>query len=103
MGHLDDPETREGLEIIERNAKSQAQLINDLLDMNRIISGKIRLDVRPMELIEIVNAALNTVRPSAETKRILLKGVVESPAIHIYADAARIQQVLWNLLSNAVK
>ena len=103
MGNLEDPETREGLEIIERNAKSQAQLIDDLLDMNRIVSGKIRLDIRPVELIEIVNAAVNTVRPSAEAKRILLKGVVESPAIHIYADAARIQQVLWNLLSNAVK
>jgi signal transduction histidine kinase/ActR/RegA family two-component response regulator len=90
-------------ESIERNARSQAQLIEDLLDVSRIVCGKMRLDVRPISLTPIIKAALDSVRPAAEAKQIRLRMTIDSAADELAADQARTQQVVWNLLSNAIK
>jgi signal transduction histidine kinase/ActR/RegA family two-component response regulator len=91
-----------GLETIERNARTQVQLINDLLDVARVVSGKLRLDLNPTDPSPIVNAAVNVVRPAAEAKNISLE-VVAAPVGIISADDERLQQVVTNLLTNAVK
>lgn len=93
----------EGVAAIERSARMQAQLIDDLLDMNRIVSGKLRLEVQSMELAPVIEAALETVRPSAEAKNIRIQRVLNPAAGLIKGDPTRLQQVVWNLLSNAVK
>jgi signal transduction histidine kinase/ActR/RegA family two-component response regulator len=99
----DDPEeVASGLEIIERNARVQAQLIEDLLDMSRIISGKIRLDVRSVDPTTVIEAAIESVRPAADAKEIRIQSVLD-PCGPVTGDPGRLQQVLWNLLSNAVK
>lgn len=103
MPGISDSEMREAAETIERNARVQAQLIEDLLDMNRIISGKIRLDIRPTYLAEVVEAALETVRPSAEAKQLRIDLVLNPFAGPVHGDPSRLQQVIWNLLSNAIK
>lgn len=92
-----------GIESIERNAKAQAQLIEDLLDVSRIISGKVHLDVREVTLTPIIHEALDAVRPAAEAKSIRLTVSIESAAEHLRADPGRLQQVIWNLLSNSIK
>lgn len=92
-----------GLAVIERNARAQTQIIADLLDMNRIISGKVRLDVRPMSLGPIVQAAVDAVAPAAQAKGVALQVSLESSADLVSGDPDRLQQVFWNLLSNAVK
>ncbi|CAN5919996.1 ATP-binding protein [soil metagenome] len=99
----EDPELRRGLETIARNARSHAQMIEDLLDMNRIVSGKIRLDVQGVDLPGIVDAAIDSARPSVEAKSIHLLKTLDPAAGPIFGDPHRIQQVIWNLLSNAVK
>ena len=96
-------EGRRGLETIARNARAQAKLIEDLLDMNRIVSGKIRLDVQPVDLPPIVNAAIDSVLPSAEAKGITVRRTIDPHAGPVIGDPNRLQQVVWNLLSNAVK
>ena len=93
---------RQGIETIERNARAQTRLIEDLLDMSRIISGKIRLDLQTVELAGVVAAAIEVVRPAAEGKGVRLEKEIEAVGA-ITADANRLQQVLWNLLSNAIK
>ncbi len=93
----------EGLETIERNSKMQVQLIEDLLDLSRIISGKLRLDVQNVNLVEVIDSAVATVRPAAEAKEIRLHSVLDPLAGPVTGDPARLQQVVWNLLSNAVK
>ncbi|MDQ3364545.1 MAG: ATP-binding protein [Myxococcota bacterium] len=98
-----ESDTRRGLETIARNARSQAQLIEDLLDMNRIISGKIRLDVQRVELDAIITAAMDSVAPSAEGKSIRLRKALDPLAGPVHGDPHRLQQVVWNLLSNAIK
>ncbi len=99
-----DAETAsQALETIERNAKSQAQLIEDLLDVSRIITGKLRLDIRPVEPVAVINAAIDAVRPAAEAKNVRLQTVLDPWAGIISGDPDRLQQVLWNLLSNALK
>jgi signal transduction histidine kinase/ActR/RegA family two-component response regulator len=103
MGGLDVDETERGLETIERNAKLQAQLVEDLLDVSRIISGKVRLDLRPAELPAIVEAALDSVRPGAVAKRIRIVPVFDAHVGPVLGDPERLQQVAWNLLSNAIK
>ncbi len=93
----------EGLTIIERNARAQNQIIEDLLDMSRIISGKVRLDVHRMDLAPIVEAAIETVRPAATAKGIRVQTVLDPTARPVSGDPNRLQQVFWNLLSNAIK
>jgi len=92
-----------GLETIERNVRAQTQIVNDLLDMSRIISGKIHLEVQPMYLHEVINAALDAVRPSAAAKHIRIHPLLDSSIGLVRGDPNRLQQVLWNLLTNAVK
>ena len=93
----------QGLEAIDRNAKMQAQLIDDLLDVSRIVSGKLNLDVRPLDLASVARAAINVVRPAADAKGITLDYSEEPGLGAISADSARMHQIIWNLLSNAVK
>lgn len=93
----------EGLEVIERNTRVQAQLIEDLLDMSRIISGKLRLDVQPVDLQDVVRAAVASVRHSAEAKELRLQVVLDPAAGPVRADPDRLQQCFWNLLTNAIK
>jgi PAS domain S-box-containing protein len=103
IGKLDDATAARALDTIERNAESQNQLIEDLLDFSRIISGKIRLDVRRVELDSLAEAALDVVRPAADAKGIRLQSVLDPRAGPVSGDPERLQQVLWNLLSNAIK
>jgi signal transduction histidine kinase len=102
-GKLDAASTTRALETIERNARAQAQLIADLLDVSRIITGKLRLDFKPVELRRIIEAVLESVRPAADAKGILLDISVAPLASPVLGDADRLQQVVWNLLSNAIK
>ena len=103
LGKLNQANTERAVETIYRNAKSQAQLVADLLDVSRIISGKLRLDVRTVDMIYIVNAAIDSIRPAADAKGILLQTMLDPAAGPISGDADRLQQVVWNLLTNAVK
>ncbi len=96
-------EVAEGLRTIERNARAQAQIIEDLLDMSRIISGKVRLDVQRVEIAALIRDAVETTKPSANAKGIDLSVVLDPMAGPVSGDPARLQQVMWNLLSNAVK
>ncbi len=99
----DDPQMRRGLETIERNARAQAQLIEDLLDMNRIVSGKIRLDVQKVDVSPIVEEVIQSIGPSVEAKSITLRKTIDPDAGPVLGDSNRIQQIVWNLLTNAVK
>jgi PAS domain S-box-containing protein len=92
-----------GLEIIERSARMQSQLIDDLLDTARAISGKLRLEVRPMDMAAVIEKAVEIVRPAAEAKGISLGARIDRNVGQITGDPDRLQQVVWNLLSNAVK
>ena len=92
-----------GLETIERNVRVQIQIVNDLLDMSRIISGKIHLEVQPIYLHEVVNNAIDAVRHSAESKSIRIQPLLDSRIGLVRGDSNRLQQVIWNLLSNAIK
>jgi PAS domain S-box-containing protein len=104
MKHNEDEQTlREGAEVIERNARIQTQLIEDLLDMSRIVSGKIRLDVQSINPAVFVNAAVETVMPAAKARNISLTTEIDSQAGFVLGDSGRLQQVTWNLLSNAIK
>ncbi len=98
-----DAEIRKGLEVIERNARVQTKLIEDLLDISRITSGKVRLDVQPVVPITFVEAAIESVRPSADAKGIRLEKVLDPGAGPVAGDPSRLQQIVWNLLSNAIK
>lgn len=100
---FDDQSTARALETIERNARSQSQLIDDLLDVSRIITGKLRLDVRPIELVKIVEAVVESSRPAAGAKTIQFEVALDKSASQIVGDATRLQQVFWNLFSNAIK
>ena len=102
-GKLDEPTRTHALEVIQRNTKLQAQLIDDLLDISRIISGKLRLDVQVVDLMLIVQAAVDVVRPAADAKGIRLQVMLDPQAGPVSGDPGRLQQVVWNLLSNAVK
>ena len=102
-GDLDDAATARGLEVIERNVRAQTQLIEDLLDVSRIITGKLRLEVRPMDLVAVVEAGIDAVRPAAEAKGIRIASRLDPMASAMVGDPDRLQQVVWNLVSNAVK
>ena len=99
----DEKVLNQGLEAIDRNARVQAQLIDDLLDVSRIVSGKLNLDVRPLDISSVTRAAINVVRPAADAKNIKLDYSAEPGVGAISADSARVHQIVWNLLSNAVK
>lgn len=103
QGRLDAQKMAQGLDTIERNVRVQSQLIDDLLDMSRIISGKLRLNVQRVELGSVIEAAVETVRLSAEAKKIRLQQVIDPVAGIVSGDPARLQQIVWNLLSNAIK
>jgi signal transduction histidine kinase/CheY-like chemotaxis protein len=100
---VSEAELRNAIDIIERNARAQTQLIEDLLDISAITSGKLRLEVQPLEPAAVIEGALETVRPSAAAKGIRLEKVLDPSAGPISGDPGRLQQVVWNLLSNAIK
>ncbi|HSN88788.1 MAG TPA: ATP-binding protein [Thermoanaerobaculia bacterium] len=102
-GTLDAERTARALETIERNAHSQSRLIEDLLDVSSIISGKMSLEVRPIQLAPVLDAALEAVRPVAEAKAIRLERSLTPEAVMIQGDPDRLQQVVWNLLANGLK
>ena len=103
LGSMNEDEMKEAGRAIERNAQTQKQLIEDLLDMSRIISGKLLLDVQQLEPVSVVETAIETIRPSAAVKEIRIEKILDPLAGPISGDPARLQQVVWNLLSNAVK
>jgi signal transduction histidine kinase/CheY-like chemotaxis protein len=102
-GGLDREGVERGLTIIERNVRTQTQLIEDLLDVSRIITGKLRVEMRPIALGPVVEAGLESVRPSAEAKQIALVTHLAARDARVLGDPDRLQQVVWNLASNAVK
>ncbi len=102
-GKLDPGATERALAAVERAARSQARLIEDLLDVSRVTSGKLRLDVRQIELSPVVEAAVESVRPAADAKGIRFALVLDRNAGMVSGDAERLQQVVWNLVSNAIK
>jgi len=102
-GTSDADTLRRGLEAIERNARAQGKLIEDLLDMSRIVAGTVRLDVQPVDPVKVIDAALATVHPAAVAKQIELRVDLARGLGEVRGDPMRLQQVLWNLLSNAVK
>lgn len=99
----DREELTEGLDAIRRNGFAQTRLIEDLLDMSRIVSGKVRLDVQSLDLSSVVNAAIDTVRPAADAKGIKIRKVLDPVVGMVSGDPTRLQQVVWNLLTNAIK
>ena len=103
QGTLDEAATANAMESIERNARAQAQLVSDLLDISRVITGKLRVNSRPVDIINSLESALESVHPAAEAKQITIDVQREPHATVVTGDADRLQQVLWNLLSNAVK
>lgn len=94
---------KRGLETISRNVRIQAQIVNDLLDMSRVVSGQVMLEVHPTRLQDILAHAIDAVRPSADNKSIRIQTIVDSKIGPVRGDPTRLQQVIWNLLSNAVK
>ncbi|WP_199332494.1 PAS domain S-box protein [Anabaena catenula] len=100
---FDENTTARALETIDRNSRALAQLIEDVLDVSRIIRGKLRLNLRPVELVPLLEAAIDTVRPAADAKEISLNFQSDSAVGIVMGDANRLQQIVWNLLSNAVK
>ena len=102
-GDLDEATTARAIKIIRRNAWSQAEIIDDILDVSRIITGHLCLHLSPVELVPIIEAAINTVRPTAEAKGIGVATEFGSQPTVVHGDPTRLQQVVWNLLSNAVK
>ena len=100
----ESPDYLRGLDTIERNAHVQAQIVGDLLDMSRIISGKVQLDIQALDLVEVITGAIDSVRPSVEAKKLRLQTMFDARGgARIRGDAGRLQQVFWNLLTNAVK
>jgi PAS domain S-box-containing protein len=102
-GGFDEEATRRAVETIERNARAQRQIVEDVLDVSRIITGKLRLELRPVELRPLVQDSVETIRPAAEAKGVYLSTLLAPEVVTVPADPDRLQQVLWNLLSNSVK
>ena len=102
-GSLDEATAARAIETIDRNAKSQAQLVEDILDVSRVITGQLRLNMAPVDVAAIINAAIDAVQLAADSKDIELEVTLDPTARHILGDASRLQQVVWNLLSNAIK
>ena len=102
-GKLDNDGMTHAVDVIERNAAAQRQIIEDLLDVSRIVAGKLRISTQPVDLLLVIHAAIDAVQPAAEAKEIKISTHVEAPDLIVKADVERLQQVFWNLLSNAVK
>jgi PAS domain S-box-containing protein len=102
-GQLSGGDSAKALETIERNARSQSQLIDDLLDVSRIVTGKLRLDVRVVDPNSFIESAIEAVRPAAEAKGIRVQKIMDTGVVSVSGDPVRLQQVIWNLLSNAIK
>jgi PAS domain S-box-containing protein len=102
-GQFSVADSAKALETIERNARAQSQLIDDLLDVSRIVTGKLRLDVRAVDPNSFIEAAIEAVRPAAEAKAIRVQKIMDTGVVSVSGDPVRLQQVVWNLLSNAIK
>jgi len=102
-GKLDQPQMTRAFETIERNARSQSQLIDDLLDVSRIITGKLQIEPRNIDLCAVIDAASDAVRPAIEAKEIHFDTLLDEEACFVRGDANRLQQIFWNLFSNAIK
>jgi signal transduction histidine kinase/ActR/RegA family two-component response regulator len=102
-GTLKQEKFDRGLEVIEKNVNSLSELIDDLVDVSRVVSGKFRLDVRPVDLVPVIKAAVESQRPASDNKQIRLTIVLDDRAGMVSGDSERLQQVMWNLLSNAIK
>jgi signal transduction histidine kinase/ActR/RegA family two-component response regulator len=102
-GQIRDEQKQRAIETIERNAQAQTQLVNDLLDVSRAISGKVRLDIQSVDLAAVISAAVDSIQPAAQAKGIRVETDLDPAAGPLPGDPARLQQVVWNLLSNAIK
>src|SRR6185503_13223249 len=102
-GMVDSERQQQAVAILERNATSLTQIVNDVLDVSRIISGKIRLNVQSVDLPAVVRDAVATVLPAADAKGVRVQTTIEPGSILLAGDPERLQQVIWNLVSNAVK
>jgi signal transduction histidine kinase/ActR/RegA family two-component response regulator len=102
-GRLDEATAARAMETIDRNAKSQAQLIEDILDVSRVITGKLRLHNEPVDIASVINAAIDSVQLAIDSKDLHLEVTLDPSARRTFGDANRLQQVVWNLLSNAIK
>ncbi|MGI9167870.1 MAG: PAS domain S-box protein [Pyrinomonadaceae bacterium] len=102
-GRLDERSATHALEVVERNARAQKQIIEDILDVSRVITGKLQLNLGPVDLVFVVDAALDAVRPALEAKNIKIETIIDAGLRIVAGDADRLQQVVWNLLSNAAK
>ena len=102
-GRLDRENSKHALEVIERNAWAQKQIIEDILDVSRVITGKLQLNLSPVDLVAVIDAALDAVRPAMEAKEIQIETLIDASLRMVSGDADRLQQVVWNVLSNAAK
>jgi PAS domain S-box-containing protein len=102
-GTMDEQSTRKALEVIDRNAQLQTQLVSDILDVSRIITGRLRLERGPVDLGSVIGAALDVVRPAAAAKKVRLRSRLVASVRLMEGDAGRMQQIVWNLLANAVR
>lgn len=102
-GEVDKTLLQEGLEALRRNARTQVEIINDILDVSRIITGKIKLSFETTNVIDCINLAIDSMQSTADSKKITIKREYSTDEISVYGDANRLQQIFWNLLSNAVK
>jgi PAS domain S-box-containing protein len=102
-GRFDDAAASHALEVVDRNARAQSKLVEDILDASRLITGKLNLDFHPVELKPVINAAIDVVRPTADAKNIRLERSLGPRVGIVMGDPARLQQIVWNLLSNAIK
>ena len=100
---LTEEQKAHALDVIDRNIGAQTQLVEDLLDISRIVTGRMRLNVQPVDLESVVNAAIDSVGPAAAAKEIRLQSAIDVPDGWIHGDPDRLQQIVWNLLSNAIK
>jgi PAS domain S-box-containing protein len=102
-GRLDRENSKHALEVIERNAWAQKQIIEDILDVSRVITGKLQLNLGPVDLVAVIDAALDAMRPAMEAKEIQIETLIDASLRLVSGDADRLQQVVWNILSNAAK